>query len=377
MDDANVYEEEGEDGMITKISHVSKSFERTKVLHQIDLSIGEGEFLAILGPSGCGKTTLLRLLAGFEQVTEGEILFDDRVVSDKRTHLSPQKRDIGMVFQSFALWPHMNILKQVLFPLEQNKKYRDRSQQERVKRAEEMLDLVGLLHLKERMPGELSGGQKQRVAIARALAPEPAILLMDEPLSSLDAKLRLDLRSEIQKIHRETNTSIVYVTHDQSEALAMADRIVVMNKGQIEQASSPKQIYLMPETPFVAEFVGKANLVPGVWNHHVFYPFGQKGVQWVNPTISPSIKSEGLYPIKPEDIVLSLNGRGVEGFITNVQFQGTGYHYTVETETFTIKAITNLSQAYHVGQTVKWTMKDLEMEKGIIARTEWIHATMK
>ena len=229
--------------MSTKLIDVKKSFKNIQALKGISLSIEDGEFVAIVGPSGCGKTTLLRLIAGFEQPTEGEIYMDDICVANKKGSIAPEKRNLGMVFQAFALWPHMKVREQVCFPLKHHRFVEQSLKDQKNERVEEMLKLVGLIEFSERLPGDLSGGQKQRVAIARALAPSPSLLLMDEPLSSLDAKLRIELRNEIQTIHRKTNTSIVYVTHDQSEALAMADKIVVMNAGEIEQVGTP--VYAM------------------------------------------------------------------------------------------------------------------------------------
>ncbi len=210
--------------MGTKLVQVKKQFGDFQALKGIDLTIESGEFVAIVGPSGCGKTTLLRLIAGFETPSSGFIYMNDRCVADKKNSVVPEKRNLGMVFQAFALWPHMKVKEQIHFPLKHHRFTPPSLKKDPGKRVNEMLGLVGLQDFAERMPSELSGGQKQRVAIARALAPSPSLLLMDEPLSSLDAKLRIELRNEIQTIHRKTNTSIVYVTHDQSEALAMADK---------------------------------------------------------------------------------------------------------------------------------------------------------
>lgn len=221
--------------MTTQIKNVNKNYGSFNALRQINLDIKEGEFVAILGPSGCGKTTLLRLLAGFDSPSSGDVWMNHKLIANSTFFLPPEKRNIGMVFQSFALWPHMNVRDHIRFPLKHHQFLSEELKPSIDHRVDEVLKMVDMHHLGERMPSELSGGQKQRVALARAIAPKPALLLMDEPLSSLDAELRMGMRKEIQQLHQVTKASIVYVTHDQSEALAMADKIVVMNKGKIEQ----------------------------------------------------------------------------------------------------------------------------------------------
>ncbi|WP_248925244.1 ABC transporter ATP-binding protein [Paenibacillus hamazuiensis] len=318
--------------MSIDLIRITKHFGNVHALRSVDLSIADGEFVAVLGPSGCGKTTLLRLLAGFEQPTEGEIYFGGTLAAGKGVSLPPEKRKIGMVFQAFALWPHMNVMEHVLFPLRHHKETPPALRENAKQRALQVLRMVGLSDFAKRMPHELSGGQKQRVAIARAIAAEPALLLMDEPLSSLDAMLRMDMRREIQSIHRHTGTAVVYVTHDQGEALAMADRIVVMKDGAIEQVGSPEQIYGRPETEFVAKFVAKANLVPGRWNGHFFFPHGSAGeALWDGTEVAEYFKTCGLFPVRPDQLALLQPDRpGIPGKVVNVQFQGKEYHYHIE-----------------------------------------------
>lgn len=318
--------------MTTQMKNVNKSFGSFKALNQINLDIKEGEFVAILGPSGCGKTTLLRLLAGFDSPTSGEVLMNHKVIAHSTSFLPPEKRNIGMVFQSFALWPHMNVRDHIRFPLKHHQFLREELKTSIEQRVDEVLKMVDMLHLGERMPSELSGGQKQRVALARAISPKPALLLMDEPLSSLDAELRMGMRKEIQQLHQVTKASIVYVTHDQSEALAMADKIVVMNKGNIEQVGTPKEIYSTPTSAFVASFVGKANLIKGKWEGATFYPFHQPSIKWVGTAVTSELRAKNLFPARPEQLELSLSGDGVKGIITNVQYQGKEIHYTVTVE---------------------------------------------
>ncbi|MBU8908774.1 ABC transporter ATP-binding protein [Desertibacillus haloalkaliphilus] len=223
----------------------------------VDLDIEKGEIITLLGPSGCGKTTTLRMIAGFEQPSVGKIQIGDLVVHNDSRSLPPEKRGIGMVFQDYALFPHLTIEKNVMFGL---KKMNTREKRKRVK---EVLELVGLDDYGRRFPHELSGGQQQRVALARALAPRPHVVLMDEPFSNLDAGLREKMRFEITNILRKANTTAIIVTHDQKDAFAVSDRVVVMNDGVIQQIATPKEMYRCPKNCFVAQFVGKTNLLTG------------------------------------------------------------------------------------------------------------------
>jgi iron(III) transport system ATP-binding protein len=225
----------------------------------LDLEIQEGEFLTLLGPSGCGKTTTLRCVAGLERPTGGRVSIGDEVVDApaQRTHVPPEKRDIGMVFQSYALWPHMSVAANVGYPLRMRKV----SVPDRARRVRDVLELVGLDEYAGRMATDLSGGQQQRVALARALVAKPRLLLFDEPLSNLDARLRQDMRAELRDMHRRVGTTSLYVTHDQEEAVSLSTRIVLLNKGQIEQVGTPREIYWHPVSHFVADFVGYDNFL--------------------------------------------------------------------------------------------------------------------
>ncbi|MBL8769652.1 MAG: ABC transporter ATP-binding protein [Planctomycetes bacterium] len=225
------------------------------VLDGVSLEIGHGEFFFLLGPSGCGKTTLLRSVAGFVEPTKGSIQFDGRDL----TRVPAEKRDCGMVFQNYALWPHMTVEQNVAFGLDVRKVGKD----EKARRVREALELVRMESFADRHPNRLSGGQQQRVALARALVVEPAVLLLDEPLSNLDAALRLELRVEIREIQRRTKRTAMYVTHDRAEALALADRIAVLRGGHVEQLGAPRELYDEPATPFIAGFVGDVNTLAG------------------------------------------------------------------------------------------------------------------
>ena len=236
------------------LTDVQKRFGTTTAVEDFNLSAEKGEFVSFLGPSGCGKTTTLRMIAGFEQPTDGRIEIDGRDV----TYLAPNRRNVGMVFQSYALFPNMTVADNVAFGLKVRKRPKDQIR----KRVAELLEVVNLPDKGSRFPFQLSGGQQQRVALARALAFEPTVLLLDEPLSALDAKIRVALRLEIRSIQRQLGITTVYVTHDQEEALSLSDRVVVMSEGRIEQIGPPAEIYNFPATPFVASFVGTLNLLP-------------------------------------------------------------------------------------------------------------------
>ena len=237
------------------VGGLTKRFGALEAVSRVSLSIEEGEMFTLLGPSGCGKTTLLRLLAGFYAPDEGEIRFGDRVVNEVPAH----ERGIGMVFQNYALWPHMTVYENVSYGL----KLRKVSVPDMARRVGEVLEKVGLTGLGARYPGQLSGGQQQRVALARALVLNPQMLLLDEPLSNLDAKIRVQVRAEIRKLQKELGITAVYVTHDQEEALAMSDRIAVFNLGKTCQIGPPKALYERPTTRFVADFIGINNLIEG------------------------------------------------------------------------------------------------------------------
>jgi iron(III) transport system ATP-binding protein len=241
-----------------ELKHVSKYFGKITAAENVSFHVNEGELFFLLGPSGCGKTTILRILAGFYRPDRGDILFNGKSVLDIPAH----KRNVGMVFQNYALWPHMTVYDNIAYGL----KIRGLPIQERVARVKECLKIVRMEDYAMRYPNQLSGGQQQRVALARALAIQPNLLLLDEPLSNLDAKLRLETRGEIKKIQRELKITTIYVTHDQEEALSMADRVAIMNEGKIEQIGSPRDVYSDPANRFVAEFIGETNIIEGSIN---------------------------------------------------------------------------------------------------------------
>jgi iron(III) transport system ATP-binding protein len=238
---------------------LTKKFADIAAVEALDLEIADGEFISLLGPSGCGKTTTLRLLAGFLQPDSGEIKVGCEVLSSRNVLVPPERRAMSMIFQSYAVWPHMTVSQNVAYGL----KFKKLSRQEADQKVARFLRLVHLDSLKDRYPSELSGGQQQRIALARALVVEPQILLLDEPLSNLDANLREEMRFEIRRLHEEFRITTIYVTHDQSEAMVTSDRIVVLNKGRIVQVGAPSEVFDQPRTRFVAEFIGKTNILSG------------------------------------------------------------------------------------------------------------------
>ncbi len=234
------------------LKKVTKSFGNSRIIEKFDAEFADGEFITLLGPSGCGKTTTLRMIAGFEKPTTGEIFIGDKKVSGEDTFVPPENRNIGMVFQSYAVWPHMNVFDNVAYPL----KIRKRPKAEIQEKVRNILEEMGLSDYEKTMPSKLSGGQQQRVALGRALVSESGILLCDEPLSNLDARLRKKMRREIKEIQKKYAITIVYVTHDLTEAVDMSDRIFVLNEGVVQQVGTPKEILETPANDFVREFIG-------------------------------------------------------------------------------------------------------------------------
>ena len=332
------------------IDHISMAYGKTPVLHDISAVIRKGEFLSILGHSGCGKTTLLKILAGFVKPLAGSVSLDGTLYSDEDLSVPPEKRDMGMVFQSFALWPHMTVREHVEFPLRCRRK--EMTQADRRKRIDEVLAVTGLSELAGRYPDELSGGQKQRVSLARAIAPEPAMLLMDEPLSALDADLRVSMRREIRRIHQVTGTTVVFVTHDQGEALSLSDRIMVLHGGHIEQLGTPEEVYLRPATEFIASFIGRCNFLRGRWEGNTFAA-GEGALTYQSKGVSDVFRRKGICPLRPEQIHLCQEGAGLPGVIREKQYNGREIHYAVACgkQIFTIYA--PAAESFQVGEEVR------------------------
>ncbi|HEV3257169.1 MAG TPA: ABC transporter ATP-binding protein [Gemmataceae bacterium] len=310
------------------IQDLSKRFGPTVAVDRVTLRVAAGELFFLLGPSGCGKTTLLRALAGFVEPDAGEIFFGDQRI----TPLPPRSRDAAMVFQAYALWPHMTVARNVAYGLQ----VRGLGRQEVARRVESALKLVRLEGLGERRPAQLSGGQQQRVALARALVIEPRVLLLDEPLSNLDARLRDEMREEIRRLHRQTGLTMVYVTHDQKEALALAERLAVMDRGRLVQVGTPADVYNQPATPFVASFLGDTNLLPGtVHDRHGGRCTVETALGPLTAEVANGVPAAGaavVCSIRPQALALQLPEAGlnrIAGTVEQVTFLGELIHLRV------------------------------------------------
>ena len=305
------------------IKEAVKKYGDFTALNGVSLDIKPGEFFTLLGPSGCGKTTLLRMIAGFNTVDGGEIYFDEKQLNNVPAH----KRDIGMVFQNYAIFPHLTVAENVAYGLKAKKVPKDQIE----KRVEEALELVQILKLKDRKPNELSGGQQQRVALARAFVIEPSVLLMDEPLSNLDAKLRVQMRTVIKKLQRRLGITTIYVTHDQEEALAISDRIAVMKEGHIMQVGTPESIYKKPENTFVAGFIGVSNFVDceidGTNAEDAKLDIKKECV--LSAKLKAPYKGKGVISARPEQLFFD-EKEGLPGTITLSTFLGDFVEYEIE-----------------------------------------------
>ncbi|MGH7797552.1 MAG: ABC transporter ATP-binding protein [Candidatus Binatia bacterium] len=328
-----------------RIEKLYKTFDRIVAVNRINLDIEEGEFFTLLGSSGCGKTTTLRMVGGLEKPDGGAIYLGERCLAagEGNIFVKPEKRDMGMVFQSYALWPHMTVFENVSYPL----KLRGVSRSDIRAKVAEVLGLVGLAGLEDRPAPALSGGQQQRVALARALVFSPKVLLLDEPLSNLDAQLREEMRRELKALQQRVRITVLFVTHDQIEALSLSDRIAIMKFGVLEQIGTPEQVYYHPATPFVRDFLGKTFLLPGtvaaVSDQQVQIEVQGVGASALklqrNNVISssngfPAIGQAAMVAIRPEKIALTdtvSDGQSnvVEGVLQSVQFLGDRYEYTV------------------------------------------------
>jgi iron(III) transport system ATP-binding protein len=300
------------------IERVSFGYGATAVLDDINLGVAKSEFFAFLGPSGSGKTTLLRLIAGFGMLSSGRIVIGERDV----TRLPPWSRNVGMVFQNYALWPHMTVAKNVAFGLERRKF----SRAEITQKVRDALDLVDLSAFADRRPAQLSGGQQQRVALARTLVIEPEVLLLDEPLSNLDAKLRVDMRSELRQLQRKLGITAIYVTHDQEEANAIADRIAVLDQGRIQQIGAPLELYDRPANRFVATFLGTANLIEGTIDGDGRFAAGDFALSGVGGVPGPACIS-----IRPQDVIVGMPGSGITAKVAEREFLGGHTRYRMWT----------------------------------------------
>ncbi len=358
-------------GRDLSITDVSKTFGNFRAVRDVSLTIKRGEFLTLLGPSGSGKTTLLMMIAGFVQPDQGRIALDSQPI----THQPPEARNFGMVFQGYALFPHLSVFDNVAFPL----KVRRRPRAEIEEKVRAALELVQLTTQSERLPRQLSGGQQQRVALARALVFTPHLLLLDEPLSALDKKLRAELQEELKRLHRKVGLSFIYVTHDQDEALSMSDRIAVMCDGRLVEQGTPGELYERPRTAFVADFLGKSNFLRGRVEAHVedgfvFSEGGQRFLQRAREA-RPVIGSRVTVALRPEKISVVAAGGEAEnrlaGVVREWNYFGSEFRMLVDTASFGLVSVSlpawNASIAPELGQTLElgWSARaGMEVDEG-------------
>ena len=308
-----------------KASNIIKRYGDLTIIPQLTEFIQNGEFFTLLGPSGCGKTTLLRMIAGFNTIEGGEIFFDDKVINDIPAH----QRNIGMVFQSYAIFPHLTVRENVEYGL----KLRNIPKDEMKKRVDDILEVVQITEYQDRLPERLSGGQQQRVALARAIVIHPSVLLMDEPLSNLDAKLRVEMRLAIREVQKQVGITTVYVTHDQEEALSISDRIAVMNKGEIQQTARPHTIYARPYNVFVSTFIGHSNLFYGrVERGSETAIVFRNGYRIPLDTLADEATdgTEVVAGIRPEELAVRAPGDGIDAIVKNRVFLGKYVNYSLE-----------------------------------------------
>ncbi len=332
-----------------RIENLSKTFGEVRAVDGIDLDIPDGKFVCLLGPSGCGKTTLLRLIAGLEAESGGRILVDGQDQAGIPAH----KRDFGMVFQSLALFPHLSVAENIAYPL----KIRGTGAEERRKRATELLDLVQLPHIEDRAISQLSGGQRQRVAIARGLAIDPKLFLLDEPLSALDAKLREHMQIELRQLQQKLQVTTIVVTHDQREAMTMADIVIVMDRGKVQQAGPPIDIYRRPANSFVADFIGTTNLIPcTVKDGRSIDVLGHEVTLGEEDVINPDVNGSAILSVRPEDVAVTerAGDHTVPGEVAFIRDLGANVEISVRARDLEIRSVCTPKRRpdVAVGQTV-------------------------
>ncbi len=345
--------------VIIDLQNISVSFDGQKILNNINLQIHDGEFVTLLGPSGCGKTTTLRIIAGFLQPDEGNVMFEGKNIDGVPAY----KRQVNTIFQRYALFPHLNVHDNIAFGLKVKKIKDKKAINEKV---EQMLDLVNLKGFGSRNISSLSGGQQQRVAIARALAVDPRVVLLDEPLGALDLKLRKDMQIELKNIQQKLGITFIYVTHDQEEALSMSDTVVVMNNGEIQHIGSPLDVYNEPKNAFVADFIGESNILDGVMHEDFSVEFSGMRFQCVDKGFKKDEPVDVV--IRPEDIDVLPEGEGMlSGKVTSVTFKGVHYEIIVDIDGF--KWMIQTTQKSEVGDTIGISIKPDEMH--IMKKSEY------
>ena len=330
---------------VVEIHNVCKRYTKANIcaISKLSLAIKQGELLCVVGESGSGKTTLLRLIAGFEKPERGTIMVKGNIVANQYTFISPDRRNIGMVFQDYALFPHLTVAQNVGFGLHRLMK------QQRQEKIKEVLALVGLTGFEKRYPDQLSGGQQQRVALARALAPSPAIILLDEPFSHLDSKLKDQVREEIGAIIKKSKTTAIIVTHDTVDALSIADSIAVLRAGELQQWDTPREIYRNPVDAYVAQFFGKVNLIRAVAVQNGF----ESELGFIHSNEAAAVQGKVTLNIRPEDIQLCKEGKAkCRGCVQSIQYCGSCQRIKVATPTYVIETITHHANDIKIGDTV-------------------------
>ena len=327
------------------LNNITKDYGNVKIIKDFSDKFNDREFITLLGPSGCGKTTMLRMIAGFERPTTGEIRINDVVVSSADKFVPPNLRNIGMVFQSYAVWPHMNVFDNVAYPL----KIKRVARSEITERVMNILEAVHLSPYVKRMPSELSGGQQQRIALGRALVSNPEVLLLDEPLSNLDAKLRETMRFEIKEVQQRFGITVVYVTHDQTEAMAMSDRVIVFDHGEVQQTDTPMNIYRNPANQFVADFVGKINFIEGTASEgEIEFAGGQR------MNYSGDKRGVVTLAVRPENMIMRMDEGILRGKFLQEYYLGDVNDCRVDVDGTTLRVILsgNTYGKFHVGEEV-------------------------
>ncbi|WP_245683183.1 ABC transporter ATP-binding protein [Halovenus aranensis] len=345
-------EETGE--TVLEIDGLTRTYEQECAVEAFSLSVDEGELVTLLGPSGCGKTTTLRMIAGLERPTEGTIHIDGSAVADDDAFVPSERRDVGLVFQNFALFPHLTVEENVTFGI------KDWDDDPKRERAEELLELVGLLDHREKKPDQLSGGQQQRVALARSLAPEPDVLLLDEPFSNLDVRLRIEMREEVRRILKKAGVTAISVTHDQEEALSISDRVAIMNDGKLEQVGKPEVVFENPESRFVASFLGRASFLPSrVIGETVETELGTLTTKKLNGPVDAYDGAEIDVLVRPDDLeAVPCNEATADGHIVHRQYNGPTFVYQVALESgTTVRCLHNHAETFEHGQPVAVSLK--------------------
>lgn len=339
--------------MEIRLEHITKVFKNTVAVKDMNVTIPDGELVCLLGPSGCGKSTTLSMVAGLEHPSEGEIYFDGQPMSN----VEAQKRDIGMVFQNYALYPHMTVSENIQFPLKMHwmKKFLRLQKTQEIAR---MMQITDLLH---RKPSQLSGGQQQRVAIARALVKEPKILLLDEPFSNLDARLRIELRDDIRALQKKLGITTIFVTHDQEEAMSISDRILLMNKGCLQQYSTPQEMYRLPANLFVAGFLGNPpiNLLPCTRTDNVIRVDGTQGWDFsgVSPVITQDVGKNAILGIRPEDLVIVSEKGQIQAQIFAIQTLGKEVYLRLQHQNIHLTACLSWDHDYQISDQLHLNVK--------------------